>query len=117
MCIRDRTDLASLASSIGSTVGQAQDINFDSYSIPGLGLEPAVAGVASVLEPGGVSKPVSGANGVYVVKATAVNKSVSSNIASEKYQTTMALGYRVSVQAFEALRENANVVDKRAKFY
>jgi len=112
-----KTDLASLASSIGSTVGQAQDINFDSYSIPGLGLEPAVAGVASVLEPGGVSKPVSGANGVYVVKATAVNKGVSSDIASEKYQNKMALGYRVSVQAFEALRENAGVVDKRAKFY
>jgi len=112
-----KTDLASLASSIGSNVGQAQDINFDSYSIPGLGLEPAIAGVASVLEPGGVSKPVSGANGVYVVKATAVNKGVSSDIASEKYQNKMALGYRVSVQAFEALRENAGVVDKRAKFY
>ncbi len=112
-----KTDLASLASSIGSTVGQAQDISFDSYSIPGLGLEPAVAGVASVLEPGGVSKPVSGANGVYIVKAIAVNKGVSSDLASEKYQTKMALGYRVSVQAFEALRENANVVDKRAKFY
>ena len=112
-----KTDLASLASSLGTTVGQAQDINFDSYSIPGLGLEPAVAGVASVLEPGDVSKPVSGANGVYVVKATAVNKGVSSDIASEKYQNKMALGYRVSVQAFEALRENAGVVDKRAKFY
>ena len=29
-----KTDLASLASSLGTTVGQAQDINFDSYSIP-----------------------------------------------------------------------------------
>jgi peptidyl-prolyl cis-trans isomerase D len=112
-----KTELASLASSIGSTVGQAQDINFETYSIPGLGNEPAVAGVASVLEPGAVSKPVSGNNGVYVVKAIAVNKGGSSDIASEKYQNKMALGYRVSVQAFEALRENAGVVDKRAKFY
>ncbi len=112
-----KTDLASLASSIGSTVGQAQDIDFNSYSIPGLGLEPAVAGVASVLEPGGVSKPISGTNGVYVVKAVAVNKGASSDIASEKYQNKMALGYRVSVQAFEALRENAGIIDKRAKFY
>jgi hypothetical protein len=29
----------------------------------------------------------------------------------------MALGYRVSVQAFDALKENAAIVDKRAKFY
>ncbi|MCK9640066.1 MAG: peptidylprolyl isomerase, partial [Prolixibacteraceae bacterium] len=112
-----KTDLAALATSIGSTVGQAQDINFDSYSIPGLGIEPAVAGVASVLEPGGVSKPVSGANGVYVVKATAVNKGMGTDLAAEKYQSKMALGYRITVQAFDALRENAGVVDKRAKFY
>jgi len=112
-----KTDLASLASSLGTTVGQAQDINFESYSIPGLGVEPAIAGAASVLEPGAVSKPVAGLNGVYVVKATAVNKGTNSDIASEKYQNKMALGYRVQAQAFEALRENAGVVDKRAKFY
>ena len=112
-----KTDLSSLASSLGTTVGQAQDINFESYSIPGLGAEPAIAGVAAALEPGAVSKPVAGLNGVYVVKATAVNKGTDSDIASEKYQNKMALGYRVSVQAFEALREGAGVVDKRAKFY
>ena len=112
-----KTDLPSLASSLGVAVGQAQDINFESYSIPGLGIEPAVAGVASALEPGTVSKPVAGSNGVYVVKAVNVNKGVDTDIANEKYQSKMAMGYRVSVQAFEALRENAAIVDKRAKFY
>ena len=112
-----KTDLTSLASLLGTTVGQAQDINFESYSIPGLGAEPVIAGVASVLEPGAVSKPVEGLNGVYVVKAIAVNKGTNSDIAAEKFQSKMALGYRVSVQAFEALKENAQVVDKRAKFF
>ncbi|MCK9413798.1 MAG: SurA N-terminal domain-containing protein [Prolixibacteraceae bacterium] len=112
-----KTDLTSLASSVGSKVEQAQDINFETYSIPGLGAEPSIAGVSSALEPGGVSKPVSGSNGVYVVKATAVNKAMGSDLAAEKYQAKMALGYRISVQAFDALRENAGVVDKRAKFY
>ncbi len=112
-----KTDLSSLASLLGTTVGQAQDITFESYSIPGLGAEPVIAGVASVLEVGSVSKPVEGLNGVYVVKATAVNKGTNNDIAAEKYQNKMALGYRVSVQAFEALKENAGVVDKRAKFF
>ncbi len=112
-----KTELSSLASSLGTTVGQAQNIDFETYSISGLGVEPAIAGVAAALEPGAVSKPVAGLNGVYVVKATAVNKGTDSDIASEKYQNKMALGYRVSVQAFEALREGAGVVDKRAKFY
>ena len=112
-----KTDLNSLASSLGTTVGQAQDIDFEAYSIPGLGTEPAVAGAASALEPGAVSKPVAGSNGVYVVKAITVNKGTNTDIASEKRQSKMALGYRVSVQAFEALKENAGVLDKRAKFY
>lgn len=112
-----KTDLASLASSLGTTVGQAQNIDFDTYSIPGLGVEPAVAGAANVLEPGGVSKPVVGSNGVYVVKATAVNKGTDTNVANEKLQSSMALNYRISFQAFDALRENANILDKRGKFY
>ena len=112
-----KADLPSLASSLGTTVGQAQDVNFDSYSIPGLGIEPAIAGAVMTLEPGAVSKPIAGLSGVYVVKATAVNKGTSNDIASEKLQNKMALSYRVTVQAFEALRENAEVVDKRGKFY
>ena len=112
-----KTDLNALASLLGTTVGQAQDINLEAYSIPGLGVEPALAGAASVLESGGVSKPIVGSNGVYVVKATAVNKGTNTDIASEKLQSKMALGYRVSAQAFEALKENAEIVDKRAKFY
>jgi len=112
-----KTDLNAIASSLGTTVGQAQDIDFESYSIAGLGIEPAIAGVASVLEPGVVSKPIIGSNGVYVVKATAVNKGTNTNIAAEQMQNKMALGYRVSVQAFDALKENAAIVDKRAKFY
>ncbi len=112
-----KTDLNSLAALLGTTVGQAQDINFESYSFPGLGAEPVIAGAASVLETGAVSKPIEGSNGVYVVKATAVNKGTSTDIAAEKFQNKMALGYRVSVQAFEALKENAGVVDKRAKFF
>ena len=112
-----KTDLSSLASSLGTTVGQAQGIDFESYSITGLGVEPAIAGAATALETGAVSKPIVGMNGVYVVKATAVNKGTNTDIANEKFQSGMALGYRVSIQAFDALREGAGVVDKRAKFY
>ncbi len=112
-----KTDLNAIASLLGTKVGQAQDINFESYNIPGLGIEPALAGAAAVLETGAVSKPVVGQNGVYVVKATAVNKGTNNDVAAEKFQNKMALGYRVSVQAFDALKENAGVLDKRAKFY
>ncbi len=112
-----KSDLNSLASTLGSSVGEAQNVNFDSYSIPGLGIEPAVAGAASVLTSNQVSKPIKGTSGVYVIKATQVNKGATADLAAEKERFTATTGYRVAMQAFEALRESANIVDKRAKFY
>jgi peptidyl-prolyl cis-trans isomerase D len=112
-----KTDLYALASELGVSVGEAQNVNFDTYSIPELGIEPAVAGAASALPVDKVSKPIKGSSGVYVIKATQVNKGAAQDVAAEKQRNLASLGYRVNMQAFEALRENANVVDKRAKFY
>ena len=112
-----KTDLNSIASALGTTVGKAQGIDFEFYSIPGIGIEPAIAGAVSVLEQGAVSKPIIGMNGVYVVKAVDVKKGTNTDLAAEKMQSKMALGYRVTAQAFEALKENAAILDKRAKFY
>ncbi len=112
-----KTDLNSIASDLSTSVGEAMGINFESYSIPGLGIEPAIAGAASVLAADQVSKPIKGMNGVYIIKATQVNKGATQDIAAEKERFAATNAYRVTMQAFEALRENANIVDKRAKFY
>lgn len=112
-----KTDLYSLASELGVSVGEAQNINFDTYSIPELGIEPAISGAASALPADKVSKPIKGSSGVYVIKTTQVNKGAEQDVAAEKQRNLASIGYRVTTQAFEALRENANVVDKRAKFY
>ena len=63
-----KTDLNQLASDLKVTVAEAQKITFESYSIPGIGYEPAIAGAAAALEVNQVSKPVAGTSGVYVVK-------------------------------------------------
>ena len=112
-----KTDLTSLASELGTSVGEAQRVNFDSYSIPGLGIEPAVAGVASALTVGQVSKPIKGASGVFVIRATAVDQVATPDTDAEKSRFAASTNYRVAMQAFDAIRESANVVDKRSKFY
>jgi len=112
-----KTDLNQLASELGVSVGQAQDINFDTYSIPGAGYEPAVAGATAALEANQVSKPVMGTNGVYVVKVTSVTAGTDQDIKAEKQKLASSISYRSNMYAFEALRENAKIVDKRAKFY
>ena len=112
-----KSDLAQLASGLGVSVGEAQNINFDSSSIPGVGYEPAIAGAASVLEANQVSKPVAGSNGVYVVKATSVTAGNDQDLKADKQRLAASINYRANTVAFEALRENAQIVDKRSKFY
>lgn len=112
-----KTDLNQLASELSVTVGEAQNINFDSSSIPGVGFEPAIAGAATALESNQVSKPVEGTSGVYVVKVISVNPGTDQDVAAAKQRLAASINYRANMVAFEALRENAKIVDKRAKFY
>lgn len=112
-----KTDLNALAGQMGVSVAEANDINFQSYSIPGVGNEPAVVGAASILEVNKVSGPIQGNSGVYVVKVTSERTGVQQDLASEKFKLSASMNYRVNSEAFEALREYAKIVDKRGKFY
>ena len=112
-----KSDLNQLASDLKVTVGEAQNIGAESYSIPGVGFEPAIAGAATALEANQVSKPVAGTSGVYVVKVTSVTAGTDSDVASSKQRLAASVNYRANMLAFEALRENAKIVDKRSKFY
>jgi len=112
-----KTDLNQLASSLGVTVGEAQSVTFETYSIPGLGFETAIAGAATALDANQVSKPVTGTSGVYVVKVNSVNMGTDSDIKADKQKLAASVNYRTNTLAFEALRENAQIVDKRSKFY
>lgn len=112
-----QSDLSALTSSTGASISEAKEISFETYSIPGVGYEPAIAGAAVALESNQTSKPVAGTNGVFVVKVTAVNTGTDQDVKSNQQKLSASNGYRTSMYAFEALRENAKIVDKRAKFY
>lgn len=112
-----KTDLNQLASQLGVTVGEAQNITFESSSIPGVGFEPAIAGASSVLEANQVSKPVVGTSGIYVVKVINVTPGTDQDQKADKQRLAASINYRANTLAFEALRENAKIIDKRSKFY
>ena len=115
--IAGKTDLSAIATELNSTVKNAANIDFNTYSIPGLGLEPAVIGTIASLDVDQISKPISGMNGVYIVKVTSVNEGVAEDIASEQVRLAQSFSSRASVQAFEAHRKSVEIVDKRSKFY
>jgi len=63
----DGKSLDAVASAMGLTVQDAAQVNFRSYSVPGLGTEPALAAASSVSAQGVISGPVKGTNGVFLL--------------------------------------------------
>ncbi|MEO1449928.1 MAG: peptidylprolyl isomerase, partial [Bacteroidota bacterium] len=57
----------------GAFVSTAENISFNSPSIPGIGADKFILGRAVSLDQGEISKPLEGTNGVYVLQATGVN--------------------------------------------
>jgi peptidyl-prolyl cis-trans isomerase D len=106
-----------ISRAMGLTVQEASQINFKSYTIQGAGTEPALIAAASVSKQGGVSGPVKGSNGVFmlVVNNVTATPAEDAKLLQERLSATFQM--RGSYEAYEALRKGANIVDKRYKFY
>ena len=110
--------LAEVAANTNSSIQNASAVNLNNPTLAGAGNEPAVVGAAFSLKPGAISKPIAGEEGVYVVEQVAFNKapvmeSYKSFAARETAQRRQAVVSRV----FQALKENAEIEDNRARFY
>ena len=111
--------LLSVATKENLEVKNASAISFSSFQIPGAGIEPNVISTAAQIEKGKISEPVEGNQGVYVVVVTNENTDEVTDETVKAFKARLEQGYqyRTNYQAFQALKENAEVVDKRYKFY
>lgn len=116
--LQGKTSIDGLASDMGVEVKEASDISFSSYQIRGAGFEPKVIGAVSNLEPNKLSKPIAGNNGVFIVEvADVTDANIPENIDGEKRTLLRSVRTRAYAQAYSALKDAANVVDNRARFY
>jgi len=113
----DSKSLAPVADQMGLQIMEANDVNYDTYSIPGAGSEPKVVGAATAMEEGQISFPIQGENGVYLVEVTNVEE--GQNMAPQMLQQRemQRLQRTAAFDAFTALKEAAEINDKRHKFY
>ena len=108
-----------IAQKFGAKTDNINNINFSSFSIPGLGLiEPKVNAVALNTEVNAVSAPIDGNNGVYVIKVLkkteAPEKQDFENDKLAKMQEYMRnYSYRMS----NAVKKLTKMDDRRAKFF
>jgi peptidyl-prolyl cis-trans isomerase D len=105
--LEGKTDLQAVASQLNAEVRNASNISFNSFSIPGLGAEPAVVGTVASLEANKISKPIAGNNGVYIVKVTSVNQVPDQGAELEQNRLAQSMTNRATSQALEAQRKKS----------
>lgn len=111
--------LLSVAQKAGLEVKEATDITFNSFQVPGAGVEPNVIAATTLAEQGKISNPIEGNQGVYIIM---VNNRIAEDVTPEMIQQTkaglqQANMYRANYQAIQAIMKNGEIVDQRYKFY
>ena len=112
-----KNNLEDISTELNAPVQSANNINFNSFSIPGIGLEPMVVGTVTTLDVDKISEPIAGNNGVFVVQVTSVEEGTNENITGEKLRLAQGVISRASTQVLEAHQDAVEIVDKRSKFY
>lgn len=107
-----------IASKLNTAVETADNVNFAAFAIPGMGREPRVLGTIFATPQGATSKPIKGETGVFIVSPQSFTEPAQvSDYSPYKLQLSGALTNRAAGEVFEALKDKANVIDNRGKFY
>ena len=95
------------------------NLNFQSSNLTGFGSEPEVVGKALAMEAQQVSDPIAGDRGVYVIKVLSESPApaVNDDYQSEQVRIVTEQANLAAQQAFESLKEDADIKDNRARFF
>ncbi len=109
-----------IANAFGSDAGvyTSSDLKLNSNSMPTVGFDPIAVGLAFSLEEGKRSTPVAGENGVVLIELN--NKTIAPSMGDYSFYKTQieqTNNNRSGFSISEAIREKANIVDKRYRFY
>lgn len=110
------SSLEAIAQASGSTVQQAADLTIENANIPNAGPEKKVVGTAFAVGANKVSAPIEGNSGVFVVKPTAITKAPAIKDYKDYTAKIKAQVNGYSGRVIPALKEEAEIVDRRAEF-
>lgn len=115
--IQSGASFEELALKFDTTVENAPEIGFTSFSILGAGIEPKVIAYATTVEANKISDPIVGENGVYVLRVTNIDKPEMIDYTLDRNRLRNNFVSRVGFEAYEALKKIANIKDNRSKFF
>jgi len=105
---------------LGMQVFEAKNISFSSNRIPEGGNEPAVIASALKTSKDKTSAPVIGENGVYVLNVTSftgIADLKTADVTADRANLIQRIQFRAQREAYEALKEEAELVDQRERFF
>ena len=111
------SNIAAIGQKAGVPPAMAQRLSFQMYSIPGLGQENAVLGTMTALKLNGISQPIEGEQGVYVIQVDSVYTAASMDIRAIQQQQQETVRNRVQYDAYDALQKKAGLISHLGKFY
>ncbi len=115
--LTESTDLSSFAVSENLSVSDAQ-VHFANAYVENAGIEPYIVGASMYLPVDQVSGPFVGENGVMLVDVTNREEAATdADMSSSLTRLVYSLQSRSNFEPFEALVEEANVVDDRLKIF
>ncbi len=111
-------DMDAIAKDNNVTVSNASALTMKSPTIPGAGREPLVVGTAFALEEGKTSSLIEGETGVFMLKVTKKEEAPKiDNFSTYANSLKTNASNRVNNEVYNALKEKADIEDKRATFY
>lgn len=111
-------DLTALAAQFDVPIDTAKNVTFNSPFVPNLGSEPKVVGTAFNLEEGGVSQPIVGLSGVFVLKVISKpSPGEPNNLPQLRQALATPVRQQVPTGLIRAMKKKADITDNRARFY
>jgi len=110
--------LDDVAAQMNLEVMTANDITFNTPTLPNLGPEPKVIGAVFARSENETTRPIKGNNGVFVAEVTRMDDVITPDDLRQAAQPVRdAFRNRVRMQAFQAIKEKADITDDRAMFF
>lgn len=94
-----------------------ENVKYDAYYVPGVGVEPRVLGAITSLPQGQLSAPIKGASGVYVLVTDTVTPAAEAQTAEAEKVKQQAAAEQNATRAFYAVQELANIEDNTVGYF
>lgn len=116
--LESASSLEQLVTSLNAELSTSSNVNFGSTFVEGIGVEPALIAKIIATEKGELTGPVKGQSGVFIARVDDITEPAEpTDVSANTSQIESQVRQRASYEVFEALKEKANVVDNRGKFY